>query len=118
MTNRDFFKTISVNETLPADVREHADKMLAQMDATLEKRKATPSKTAIANEPIKAAIFEWLMGQTEPVTASVVGEAHEISVQKASSLLRTLRDEEKVVQSEVKVPKKGVQKAYAVKKGE
>jgi len=118
MTNRDFLKTISANETLPADVREHADKMLAQMDATLEKRKAKPSKTAVANEPIKAAILEWLMGQTEPVTASAVGEAHEISVQKASSLLRALRDEEKVVQSEVKVPKKGMQKTYAVKKGE
>ena len=119
MTNRDFFKTISANENLPADVREHADKMLAQMDATLEKRRATPSKTAIANEPIKAAILEWLMEQTEPVTASVVYEVHEISsVQKASSLLRALRDEGKVVQTEVKVPKKGMQKAYMVKRGD
>lgn len=118
MTNRDFFKTISANETLPADVREHADKMLAQMDATLEKRKAKPSKTAIANEPIKAAILEWLKGQSEPVTASVVGEAHEISVNKASALLSALSEEGKVVQSEVKVPKKGLRKAYAVKKGE
>lgn len=119
MTNRDFLKTISANENLPADVREHADKMLAQMDATLEKRKAKPSKTAIANEPLKATILEWLMEQTEPVTASVAYEALEISsVQKASSLLRALRDEEKVVQTEVKVPKKGMQKAYEVKRGE
>lgn len=118
MTNRDFLKNISANETLPADVREHADKMLAQMDATLEKRKAAPSKKAIANAPLKAAILEWLMEQTEPVTASIVAEAHKISVQKASPQLRALRDEGKVVQSEVKVPKKGVQKAYAVKKGE
>ena len=118
MTNRDFLKTISANENLPADVREHADKMLAQMDATLEKRKAKPSKTAVANEPIKAAILEWLMGQNEPVTASVVGEAHEISVNKASFLLRSLRDDDKVVESEVKVPKKGLRKAYAVKRGE
>ena len=118
MTNRDFLKTISANETLPADVREHADKMLAQMDATLEKRKAKPSKTAVANEPIKAAILEWVAGQSEPVTASAVGEAHEISVQKASSLLRALRDEGKLTQSEVKVPKKGTQKAYAIVKGE
>lgn len=118
MTNRDFLKTISANEALPAEVREHADKMLAQMDATLEKRKAKPSKTAIANEPIKAAILEWLMGQNEPVTASVVGEAHGINVHKASSLLLSLRDEGKVVQSDVKVPKKGMQKAYAIVKGE
>lgn len=118
MTNRDFLKTISANETLPADVREHADKMLAQMDATLEKRKAKPSKTQLANEPIKVAILEWLTTQTEPMTASVIGEAHEISVQKATSLLRALRDEGKVMQTEVKVPKKGMQKAYAIVKGE
>ena len=118
MTNRDFLKNISANESLTAEMREHADKMLAQMDATLEKRKAKPSKTAIANEPIKAAILEWVAGQKEPVTASAVGEAHEISVQKASSMLRALRDEGKLTQSEVKVPKKGVQKAYAIVKGE
>ena len=42
MTNRDFLKTISANEALPADVREHADKMLAQMDATLESARLSP----------------------------------------------------------------------------
>jgi hypothetical protein len=118
MTNRDFLKNISANENLTAEMREHAEKMLAQMDSALAKRKEKPSKTAVANEPIKANIFEWLTKQSEPVVASVVGEAMEISVQKASSLLRTLRDEGKVEQSEVKVPKKGVQKAYKVKVGE
>ena len=114
MTNRDFLKTISANETLPADVREHADKMLAQMDATLEKRKAKPSKTAIANEPIKQAIIEFIMGRNELCIASAVAEAVEISVQKASSLLNQLAEDGKLTKTEVKVPKKGMQKAYGL----
>lgn len=118
MTNREFLKAISATESLTAEMREHADKMLAQMDSALAKRKEKPSKTAVANEPIKASILEWLGKQSEPVTASVVGEAMEISVQKASSLLRSLCEDNKAVQSEVKVPKKGVQKAYKVKVGE
>lgn len=115
MTNRDFFNLISANETLPSYLREHADNELAKLDKRNAARSSKPSKTQLANEPIKAAILEWLSTQTEPVTASVVGEAHGISVQKASSLLRGLVEENKLTQSEVKVPKKGTQKAYAIK---
>lgn len=118
MTNRDFYTIISKNEALSAEVREHADKLIAALDASLAKRKEKPSKTAIANEPIKAAIREYLMGQTESVTATVVGEAHEISTQKASALLRQLEEEGVVSATEVKVPKKGKQKGYKIKVNE
>jgi hypothetical protein len=118
MTNREFLNNIIANEDFATEMREHAGKMLAQMDATLEKRKAKPSKAAIANEPIKVAIIDYLTEQTEPALAATVANALEISVQKASSLLRGLVEENKLTQKDIKVPKKGTQKAYEVIKGE
>lgn len=86
------------------------------MDARNEARKASskPSKTAIANEPIKASIMEFLSKQSEPVIACVIGESVGITTAKASSLLRQLVESGAVVKSEVKIPKKGKTAAYAV----
>lgn len=96
------------------EVQIHAQAQLDKMDLTNAKRKEKPSKTAIANEPIKAAIMEFITGRNEICIASAVAEAVEISVQKASSLLNQLAEEGKLTKSEVKVPKKGMQKAYSL----
>ena len=111
MTNREFFTAV-VNGTITEEMIEHAKAAIVKLDETNEKRKNKPSKTTVANEPILAQITETL---TEtPVTASDIAVACGISTQKASALLRQLVNAGVAVQSEVKLPKKGTVKAYAI----
>lgn len=64
-------------------------------------RKSTkPTKTQIANEGLKERILEVLT--SEGVTAKSVGEALEVSSQKASALLKQLVDTGKVAKETVK----------------
>lgn len=64
-------------------------------------RKSTkPTKTQIANEGLKERILEVLT--SEGVTAKAVGEALEVSSQKASALLKQLVDTGKVAKETVK----------------
>ena len=106
MTKREFLNAvIALNDEVTS---EFAKTELEKMDVRNANRKDKPSKTAIANEPIKAKIAEVLT--SEPQTASVIAEKVGITVQKASALLRQME----VTVSEVKVPKKGKQKAYSL----
>lgn len=116
MTNREFLTAIANSTNLPSDLTDFATDQIAKMDARNEARKASskPSKTAIANEPIKASIMAFLSQQTEPTIACTIAEGVGISTAKASSLLRQLVESGKVVKSEVKIPKKGKTAAYAV----
>lgn len=111
MTNREFLTAV-ISADLSEEMTKHAADLLTKMDERNAKRNSTPSKTAIANEPIKAAIAEVLTD--EPQTATDIAAKVEVSTQKASALLRQLVADGKAVQSEVKVPKKGKQKAYAL----
>ena len=112
MTNREFLNAIATNETLPTDIVEHATAALAKMDATNEARKNKPSKKSEENAPILAQIATEIL-TAEAQTASAIAEAAGISVQKASALLRQLVADGRATVTEVKVPKKGVQKAYS-----
>ena len=116
MTNREFLIAIASNTSLDSALTDFATEQIAKMNARNEARKASskPSKTAIANEPIKASIMEFLSKQSEPVIACVIGEGVGITTAKASSLLRQLVESGAVVKSEVKIPKKGKTTAYAV----
>ena len=108
MTRREMFEAI-VNGNVTEEVVAMAQNELVKMDERNEKRKNAPSKTAIANEPIKAQIVEVLT--TEPLTASDVANAVGISTQKASALLRQI---EGLTVTEVKVKGKGKVKGYAL----
>ena len=108
MTKREMFEAI-VNGNVTEEVVAMAQNELVKMDERNEKRKNSPSKTAIANEPIKAQIVEVLT--TEPLTASDVANAVGISTQKASALLRQI---EGLTVTEVKVKGKGKVKGYAL----
>ena len=66
-------------------VRDFAMEQIAKMDERNAIRSSKPTKTQLENEPIKAAIVEFLTGKDWTV-ASAVGEALEISTQKASAL--------------------------------
>ena len=116
MTNREFLTAIANSTNLSSDLTEFATEQIAKMDARNEARKASskPSKTAIANEPIKASIMEFLSAQSEPMIAADIAENVKITTAKASSLLTQLVKSGKVVKSEVKIPKKGKVKGYSI----
>lgn len=108
MTNREMFTEI-VNGNLTDEVIAKAKEELEKLDARNAKRRETASKKSLENEPIKEAIKAVLT--SEPQTASVIAEKVEISTQKASALLRQI---EGLTVTEVKVPKKGKCKGYAL----
>ena len=108
MTRREFFAAV-IEKVEDAELKLFAEREIAKMDERNAKRKNAPSKTAIANEPIKEAIVNVL--GSEPLTASEVAEKVEISTQKASALLRQI---EGLTVTEVKVKGKGKVKGYAL----
>lgn len=117
MTNRQFLTAI-INGEMTEAVIDHAKTQLAALDARNEKRKNTPSKTAQANEPIKAAMLAWLSEQTEPVLAEAAFAAGIEGINspaKAVALFTQLFGEGKVDKTDVKVKGKGVRKAYSIK---
>lgn len=111
MTTRELLNSV-INANLSDEATEKAQALLAQLDKRNEKRASTPSKTAIANEPIKAQILDLL--NTTPKTAAEIGQTLEITPQKASALLRQLVESGVVNSTEVKVPKKGKVKGYTL----
>jgi hypothetical protein len=123
MTNREFYTIISANETLSEDIRNHAIEQIAKLDATAEKRKGKVSAKDQAKRDANAAmakhIAETFLG-TEAKTASdiaalLTAEAgEEVKPQKASYLLRLAVELGLANATEVKIPKKGTQKAYTI----
>ena len=108
MTKREFFEAVMALENVDAELVLFAENEINKMNERNAKRKSTPSKTAIANEPIKAQIVEVL---TEtPQSASEIAEKVGISTQKCSALLRQI---ENLTVTEIKVKGKGKVKGYA-----
>lgn len=109
MTKREFYVAIA-NGEMNDEVKATAAEYIAKMDEANEKRKNTLSKKQEENEAIKTEILGHL--DTEAKTATTIGELMGISTQKASSLLRQLVNDGKATATEVKIPKKGIQKGY------
>lgn len=112
MTKREALNAI-VNGTVNDEIMAWAAAEIEHMDNALEKRRNTPSKTALENAPLIARIREEILG-AEPMTATEVGAALGVSTQKASALLRKVVAEGAAVTSEVKVKGKGTVKGYAL----
>ena len=113
MTQREFFAGIVEGTVVTAEQATFAIEAIAKLDKRNEKRAATPSKTAIANEPIKVKIVEFLAGR--PLTpANIIAEGVEITTQKASALCRQLVEAGTLVVEDIKVAKKGKVKGYAL----
>ena len=110
MTNRDFYNAI-INANVSEDLTTFAREAIEKMDARNVKRTSKPSKTAIANAPIKEQL-RTLVG--EGCTASDIAPKAEISVQKASALLRQMVADGVLTVEDVKMPKKGVVKFYKI----
>ena len=109
MTRREMFEAI-VSGNITEDVIEMAKGEIVKLDERNAKRREKPSKTALANEPIKAQIVS-VLTHDEPKTASEIAEAVGISTQKASALLRQI---DELAVTEVKVKGKGKVKGYAL----
>ena len=103
-TMRQFYKDVLNIPGVPDKV---ADKAHAELS------KGTQSKTAKENAPIKSAIVS-LLTEKGAMVASAIGEALGITTSKASALCRQLVDENLLTDSEIKIPKKGKVKQYAV----
>ena len=126
MTNREFYTAITAeNATITAEMIEHAQAQLAKLDATAEKRKGKVSKADQEKRDANAALATKVAAEiltTEAKTATDVAAVmneqgwfeDEAKVQKASYLCRLAVEMGLAVQTEVKIPKKGTQKAYAV----
>jgi hypothetical protein len=123
MTNREFYTAIAANETLSEEIRNHATEQIAKLDATAEKRKgkvsAKDQEKRAANEAlarhIAADILTSEAKTATDVAAVLTAEAGEaVTVQKASTLCRLAVSLGLANQAEVKIPKKGTQKAYTI----
>lgn len=112
LTTREFLNIV-ISANISDEATEKAQTLLAQADARNAKRASTPSKTAIANAPIKASIVA-LFDEDTHLTASEVGTRLELTVQKASALLRQMVENGTLVAEEIKVPKKGKVKSYSL----
>lgn len=123
MTNREFYTAI-VESIENEELVAHAKAQLAKLDATAEKRKGKVSKADQEKRDANAALATHIAKDiltAEPKTATDVAailtaegepDAEPIKVQKASYLLRLAVDMELAAVTEVKIPKKGTQKAY------
>lgn len=122
MTKNELTRAIVEGATVTAEMAEKAAEIIAADEAAKEKRKGKVSKAAQekrdANEAIARHIAIDILG-AEAKTATDVAEVltaesgEEVKVQKASYLCRLARDMGLANETEVKIPKKGSQKAYS-----
>ena len=121
MTKNEMLAMMIEGATVTAEMAEKAAEMLAADAKAKEARKGKVSKAAQekrdANEAIARHIAIDILG-AEAKTATDVAEVltaesgEEVKVQKASYLCRLARDMGLANETEVKIPKKGSQKAY------
>lgn len=121
MTTREFLTAIATSEdiaNIAPELTEEAGVRIAKLDAANAARKAKasskPSKTALENEPIKAAILAHLADMTEPLSAAELADALDITTAKAASLCGKMVKEGVLERTEVKIPKKGKTNKYSV----
>ena len=118
MTKREFLNEViavidGTSEVNVLELKEFAKAEIIKLDERNASRSSKPTKAQIENEPIKEKILE-VLSTGERMVASAIAERVEISTQKASALCRQLVESQKLKVEEVKIPKKGKQKAYSI----
>ena len=112
MTMREYLNNVAAAH-LDDEMDAKTAELLGALDKRNESRKGKPSKTALANEPIKEQILAVLDMQTEPVTSAFVADQIGVTPAKANSLLVGLRTAERVTSTDIKVGKSKV-KGWAI----
>ena len=91
---------------------------IAKLDATNAKRAEKAAEKAKENDPIKNAIYNLLVEKGAMVASAIAMELttpeNEVTTSKASSMCRQMVEEGRLTVTEIKVPKKGKLKQYAV----
>lgn len=118
MTKREFLNEViavidGTSEVDVLELKEFAKAEIVKLDERNASRSSKPTKAQIENEPIKEKILE-ILSTGERMVASAIAERLEISTQKASALCRQLVESKQLKVEDVKIPKKGKQKAYMV----
>lgn len=94
-----------------AEAIELCEKEAAALENAAKRNAEKRAAKNAENAPLYEQILEFVGADAR--TASEVAAVLNVNVQKASSLLRQLVAEGKLTVTDVKVPKKGTQKAYA-----
>ena len=118
MTKREFLNEViavidGTSEVNVLELKEFAKAEIVKLDERNANRSSKPTKTQIENEPIKEKILE-VLSTEERMVASAIAERLEISTQKVSALCRQLVESKKLKVEDVKIPRKGKQKAYSI----
>lgn len=113
MTKREFLNAV-IETVAVAELQDFARAEIEKIDARNARRANTPSKKAVANEPIKQEIIGFLTGKEVPQIASEIATALEISTQKTSALCRQLVEIGTLNVEDVKVKGKGKVKGYTL----
>lgn len=113
MTKREFMEKIIAGEVTEEEMIEYAKKEIEALDKRNAARKTEPTAKQLANAILKDKMVTELKGMGK-MTASAIGEKMGFSTNKASALCRQLVTEGKMTVEDVKIPKKGMQKAYTV----
>ena len=120
MTKREFFVKVSEGE-MTEEMQAFAAEALVKMDAQLEARKGKLSEKEQAkrdaNVALATRVAKEILGAEAKTATDVATEltemlGGEVKVQKASALCRKAVELELATVTEVKIPKKGAQKAY------
>ena len=113
ITLRQLFTAVVEGNITPA-MQEKAKAELAKLDATNAKRAEKAKEKSAENEPLKVAIYDFLVANGTKTTAEIAMgvEVLEGSSPKASAMCRQMVEEGRLTASDVKVPKKGKAKAY------
>ena len=127
MTKREFFVNAAAGE-MTEEMAAFAAEQLVKMDETLAKRKGKVSEKEQAkrdaNEALARRVVAEILGAEAKTATDIAAEMNALmpevlekpaNAQKASALMKKAMELDLVVQSDVKIPKKGTQKAYAVK---
>lgn len=130
MTKREFFVKAAAGE-MTEEMKTFAAEQLVKMDETLAKRKGKVSEREQAkrdaNEALARRVVAEILGAEAKTATDIAAEMNALmpevlekpaNAQKASAVMKKAMELDLVVQSEVKIPKKGTQKAYTVKVAE
>jgi hypothetical protein len=130
MTKREFFVNAAAGE-MTEEMKTFAAEQLVKMDETLAKRKGKVSEREQAkrdaNEALARRVVAEILGAEAKTATDIAAEMNALmpevlekpaNAQKASAVMKKAMELDLVVQSEVKIPKKGTQKAYTVKVAE
>ena len=118
MTKREFLNEViavidGTSEVNVLELKEFAKAEIVKLDERNASRSSKPTKAQIENKSIKEKILE-VLSTEERMVASAIAERLEISTQKVSALCRQLVESKKLKVEDVKIPRKGKQKAYSI----